>query len=284
MVLPVALYGSEIWGHDYCENIEAVQYTFCRRLLALSSNVNKVALLGETGRLPLAVHYHYRCVKYWLKLLQLPSHRYPSACYKMLYNLDRNGRYTWATSVRTMLCQFGFEHVWTQQGVGNESVFLNVFKLRVSDYYRADWLSRIRDSSKLAIYSSFKCELVCEKYVNVLTVRKYLEAFSRLRCSNHPLAIETGRYLGTLLEDRTCILCLKQKIIVLEDEYHFLLCCDSYKDIRDRYITKYLSENGNLYQSFISIMSTGDASVVYDVSCYAYHAFKQRKLLLDTVS
>ena len=193
MVLPIVTYGSEIWGHEYSETIESVQYNFCRHILGLNSNAHKDALLGETGRHPLAVYYHCRCVRYWLKIVQLPSNRFPNACYRMLFNLDTSGRQTWATSVKKLLCKFGFNHVWAQQGAGNEELFLNVFKLRVTEHYKSAWSTSVRNSSKLAIYSTFKDDLVCEKYLNVLSIRKYIVALSRFRCSNHSLAIETGR-------------------------------------------------------------------------------------------
>ena len=67
-------------------------------------------------RYPLAVHYHLRCVKYWLKM---QSGRYPKACYTMLYNLDQHGKNTWATCVKVMLEQFDFRYVWAQQGIGD---------------------------------------------------------------------------------------------------------------------------------------------------------------------
>ena len=41
-ILPVALYGSEIWGYEYSETIESVQYKFCRQTLCVPSNTHKV--------------------------------------------------------------------------------------------------------------------------------------------------------------------------------------------------------------------------------------------------
>ncbi|XP_046584411.1 uncharacterized protein LOC124291467 [Haliotis rubra] len=44
--------------------------------------------LGECGRHPLYVDSAVRCIKYWIRLLHLPSHRLPRKAYVMLYNLD----------------------------------------------------------------------------------------------------------------------------------------------------------------------------------------------------
>ena len=49
----------------YSDKIEQ-EHVFCKKLLGVSSNRVNEAALGELGRYPLAVHYHLRCVKYWL--------------------------------------------------------------------------------------------------------------------------------------------------------------------------------------------------------------------------
>ena len=65
------------------------------------------------------IQYHKRCVKYWLKLIEMDQNRSPLACYKMLKDLDDQGRRTWATDIRNMLYRYGFGHVWMNQGVGD---------------------------------------------------------------------------------------------------------------------------------------------------------------------
>ena len=198
IILPILLYGSEILMFKYSDKIEQVQHIFCKKLLGVSSNtVNEVAL-GELGRYPLAVHYHLRCVKYWLKILSMQSGRYPMACYIMLYNLDQHGKNTWATCVKVMLEQFGFRYVWAQQGVGDFDLFIEVFKNRVSQFYKKKWYDVTRNSSKLAVYTTYKYELEPERYLDVLCIRTYFVSFSRLRCSSHNVRIESGRHNDTV--------------------------------------------------------------------------------------
>ena len=63
---------------------------------------------------------------------------------------------------------------------------------------------------------------------------KLRKVISRIRCSNHPLAIERGRYTNpkTPREDRLCELCDEQ---VIEDEEHFLMKCSVFTHLRDHY-------------------------------------------------
>ena len=55
-------------------------------------------------------------------------------------------------------------------------------------------------------------------------------ALTKLRLSNHKLAIETGRYSRPFKKpaERTCPICK----IEMEDEYHFLNICPAYQEKR----------------------------------------------------
>lgn len=280
MILPILLYGADIWGFKYSEKIEQVQVKFCKRLLGLTSVASNEAALGEVGRYPLAIHYHTRCIKYWLKVLNMTTDRYPRNCYNMLYSLDQSGKHTWASCIREMLEQFGFRYVWNQQGVGDIPLFLEVFKSRVKEYYSRSWFGAVRNCSKLALYTTFKYVLEPERYLDVLYIRKYLVAFARFRCSNHVLEIERGRHLGIEMAERVCKLCVGET--VLEDEYHFLMHCVAYKELRAKYIEPHILPNISLYDNFVLLMQSGDV-IVQDVACFIYKALCLRQEMIKSV-
>ena len=60
------------------------------------------------------------------------------------------------------------------------------------------------------------------------------KVISRIRCSNHSLAIEKGRHNNpkTPRQDRLCTIC---KGHVVEDEGHFLLECTVYSHLREHH-------------------------------------------------
>ena len=64
VVKPILCYGSEISGFRIVEKIETVQAIFCKRYCCPGSNTADYLALGEYGRLPLAVTYISRCLKY----------------------------------------------------------------------------------------------------------------------------------------------------------------------------------------------------------------------------
>ena len=68
------------------------------------------------------------------------------------------------------------------------------------------------------------------------STNKWLKSFEQMRCltqlriSCHQLKIETGRYQGTLLQDRKCERCSSGEV---EDEYHFLFHCNKLENDRN---------------------------------------------------
>ena len=75
-------------------------------------------------------------------------------------------------------------------------------------------------------------------------VSQYIVIF---RCSNHKMAIETGRYFGIYRSLRSCGMC---NLDVLGDEYHFL--CEYIKPdvmtLREQCIPRYYLQNPNMFK------------------------------------
>ena len=180
-IAPILFYGAELWGHSMVDSIERVQLS-----------------------LPMCVQYQKKCIKYWLKLIEMSTPRYPFACYKMLKELDDNGRHTWASNVRILLSRYGFGHVWLNQGVGDPIRFIKEFYQRICDCATQEWNTHTSEYSKLALYNEVKTELGYESYLSNINVKKFRAALCRLRCSCHGLMIEIGRYENIAKENRIC--------------------------------------------------------------------------------
>ena len=50
LVLPILIYGSEVWGHSNLKSIEIFYRNFIRRLLKLGESTSNCMLYGETGK------------------------------------------------------------------------------------------------------------------------------------------------------------------------------------------------------------------------------------------
>ena len=114
--------------------------------------------------------------------------------------------------------------------------------------------------------------LKCPKDPFVRSALKYKIALSRFRLSSHSLMIEIGRYNGTPREDRLCTFCNMRK---KEDEYHFLLVCPYYTELRRRYFKKYFCSWTTLTK-FDHLMSATSKKTLNNLSKFVYFAFKKR--------
>lgn len=279
LVTPILLYGAEIWGHTRSDYIESVQTTFCKYFLGVSARTPAIALLAETGRYPMYIKCYKQHIKYWLKILDMPDTRYPKACYQMLYQIDQQHRDTWVGSIRTLLCEHGFQDTWEAQYVENKEQFVQEFVNRVKNEYDRKWSYALSQSPKLSLYHMLKPDGICEaKYLDVLNLRPYRAGLARLRCSSHNLQIEVGRHEKQRVEERVCKLCLKERgRYVLEDEFHFVACCPSLDTLRNVHLPMLVDKS---FDTFLNIMSSESEEIILCLASYIYQAGRLRTCLL----
>ena len=70
---------------------------------------------------------------------------------------------------------------------------------------------------------------IFQKYLSRIKEDCHRVAFTGFRCSAHKLMIEEGKYRNI---DRNLRLCQFCNLNVVEDEFHFLLICHAYRDLR----------------------------------------------------
>ena len=87
-IQPILNYGAEVWGLEAdLKVVERIHLFALKRFLNVSSRTPNVIVYGETGRYPLFVNIFVKSVKYWLRILKMPDHRFPYKSYKMLLYL-----------------------------------------------------------------------------------------------------------------------------------------------------------------------------------------------------
>ena len=91
---------------------------------------------------------------------------------------------------------------------------------------------------------------------------------------SHRLEIEAGRWIkpnSIPLENRKCSVCLR-----LEDEYHFVLECQIYVELRKTYISLYFWKKKTNMFKFIELIYTTNHNYLRKLCVYIFHAFKLR--------
>ncbi len=117
-----------------------------------------------------------------------------------------------------------------------------------------------------------------EKYLNCINNNKYRTILTKFRVSAHCLAIETGRYNGTAREDRLCTVC---NMCVPEDEYHMLLTCPLYSEMRRQYFTALFFARWPSMNKFDQLMSISSKQKLNNLGKFLYLAFLRRNTILN---
>lgn len=184
-VQPILLYGSEIWGCFKLVDIERVQMFAFKSFLKLPSHCSNSLLYGETGRYPLHICSIMNSLRYWVKLLKLPTSRLNKQANLMLLNMHNSRHNNWANSIKEILETNGFSYLWTIQAVANKNSFLSMFRERLTDCFYQTWSEKIKSKEKFALYCKIKSLPGTESCLNDLSVIPYRVALIRFRlCSS----------------------------------------------------------------------------------------------------
>ena len=273
LVSSVLGYAGEVWGFHGAPDIERLHTQFCRSLLGVKKSTNLAALYCELGRKPLILFRKIRILKYWWKVIESGDTLIKNV-YNLLYDDVLNGRTyntsNWAYQVKHILDSLGFSHIWNNQAIDN--ITFQEIKQRLFDHANQDLMMSINTSPKLQSYCIFKENSQLEPYIDAIKQTKYRFALSRLRLSSHSLAIETGRYTGIPRSERICTFC---NMNVVENEFHFLLSCPHYINLRRKYLPAYYCSWPSLHK-LKSIFQTNSKTLINNLSKYVHFAFKQR--------
>lgn len=266
-------YASEIWGFSKSKEIERIHLKMCKSLLSVKTSTCNMAVYGELGRYPLYINRHYRIIKYWSRVVNsnniIVQHLYNSL--KQDCNI---GTTNWASKVKELLERYGFGYIWNDTENVEWKPFCMQFKQRLIDEFAQSWTESIGNSGTLCTYSLFKCSFGYETYLDKLS-RTYRHALTRLRLSSHQLRIEAGRYGVNRTErnQRYCTFCDR---LDLEDEYHFIIICPTYNDLRHIFLKRFYYVRPSMFK-FIELMNCQQYRVMLNLGKFIYQALQVRQ-------
>ena len=274
IVTPILLYGSEVWGFENISNVEKIQIRFYKLLLGLNGSVSNVVTFGELGKFPLRALCKERILKYWLRLISNKEGlRYEMyMCQK--YDCENKRCKNWAYEVRYLLNNLGLNYIWELQrelNMDDCNAYFCIVKQRIRDQFIQSFFTDISANVRLHKYSCFKESFEYEKYLEVLN-SKERNVLCRFRCSGHNLMTEKGRHLNIERSLRLCQFCNAN---VIEDEYHFLLVCPFYRDLRRKYFKNYYFSWPNVHK-FNLLMQTRSPTILKKLAKYLIEAFDKR--------
>jgi len=243
MVKPILLFSCEVWGYENISVLEKVHLKFCKYMLGLNRSTPNIMVYGETGRFPLYLEISKRMVKYWCKLAS--GHETMSQkMYKTLYGMHMllGSTNKWLAFVKSTIEGCGMAENWMRPQNNNINCFPDLLHSRLKDQFIQQWYTDVWNSPKALTYRHIKDTFQHENYLIKLPSSMRI-TLCRFRCSNHKLQIEVGRHTRTPREERLCNKCNTGQ---LGDEFHLLLTCPYYNNLRILYIPQYYYINPTL--------------------------------------
>ena len=271
-VSPVLNYCGELWGYVKAQDIERVQTMFLKRILGVKRSTSNDLVYCETGRIPLSVNRQFIMLKYWLKLLQTDNCILKNLYHNMYHANVTNNVQNWLFEIRKILISLGMNDVWQNQFVENEKLFLSVAKQRLIDlaYQKID--SFVDNSNKCFIYRHIHKHRQLQDYLVKNISSKCRQIITKFRVSAHKLSIETGRYDDVSRQRRMCTKCTIRDV---EDEFHFILICPYYIDIRRQFIKPYFYNRPSVYK-LTQLLDTKNTKMLSNLGKYLIHACARR--------
>ena len=238
-VEPILLYGAGVWGTREYKIINTVQNKACRFLLGVQKTAANLATRGDLGWTSLLCKQRLEVVRLWTRLKIMHDTRLTAKVFK--YN------YRQAVVFRKKNWEFKVQNMFNGINLGflvdvNEEInvrrIIEQCKTILFEGDEESWYHKLWDDvnhengNKLRTYRSFKYNLQVENYVKINLPWFKKRYFAMLRAGCLPLEIEKGRQQKPKVpvEARKCKLCMQNCI---EDEFHFIMNCSLYADLRD---------------------------------------------------
>jgi hypothetical protein len=88
MVLPVVMYGCEVWGFVKNNILESFCLQFLKILLGLKKSTPNCTLYGELGRYSIDIFFiKCRMIAFWQRIVCNRQDKIAAVLYKLLYNM-----------------------------------------------------------------------------------------------------------------------------------------------------------------------------------------------------
>ena len=157
--------------------------------------------------------------------------------------ISRNG--SWTKNIKEELSKLGLYYLWEYIEHCNHDVIYNIIQQRINDVYMQNIFSIVTQSSKVELYQYITDGCFMHSYLSKTIDFKYRKEITKIRISNHKLNIEVGRYKNVVRPLIVCTLCDQNDI---EDEFHFILKCVFYSDLRKMYIKMYYYQKPSMFK------------------------------------
>ena len=276
-VLPVLLYGSEVWGFSSLEEIETFYRKFLKRVLAIGYTTQNCFVYGETGRSDLRGYVLSRMVGYWLSLVHGRQNKISSLLFKLALAKHNSAESTffseWLSAIQSGLESLGMQQVWFDGGLGYDPRWVKQsVKVRSAVLFEAKWHQTLcrhiddpaRDSFR--VYRLIKPVRGLSPYLLELdfylrrAVTRFFCRCNYMPCSDFRILLPHDEYEGL------CHICELE----FGDELHFLFRCPHFERHRVNMGLDFANLPGSDEEKLVALMSSSDPAQLESLARFLY--------------
>lgn len=270
-VLPVALYGCEVWACENTEPLSIFVRNFLRSLLKLPHDSARVIVDNETGMYSAEERINSRILNYWFRMVNGKSSKIVFLLYRLSLNLIRTEHFKcdWITYVKKLLLDLGMIHIWKEQGNPRISadVFREMVKTRMSEQYQLWRTLELETNLKCTFYRllGIKSKGFVQDYMRILDY-KFVVPLARFRCRSNNLPI--NQWLRNPLRAEEFPICELCQRLEIADEFHYVFNCDFFRQKRLEMIQTRFRMRPNILR-LRQLFSCKNVSVLKSLSNFA---------------
>ena len=244
----VISYGASIWGTREYSCINAVQHRACRFFLGVGKFTPNAAVEGDMGWIPAEVRQWNCVIRLWCRLKTMDVNRLNYKVYKWADSMKtrtKNWYFRFQKHLQSINCSHFLNNDYSTRHMITtcEKQYLNVFTDNWKNELSRERARRGNGQNKLRTYRTYKSSFETETYVKVLMPFAWRSSIAKFRTGVAPLRLETGRYEGLAVNQRTCFNCNES----VESEQHVLLNCPLYEDLQQTMFNQAFNINSGFY-------------------------------------
>ena len=187
LVLPILLYGCEVWGFQDLSHIERFHRKFLKQTLKLNRNTPSCMVYGESGQFNLFYIIYQRMINYWIRIHNSKESKLSHIMYRLMYHMHNENahKFKWISQIKHILDYCGFSNMFMDISTVNTKWLKKSIELKLNDICVQNWQSDVNTNNVCLNYRIFKTEPGIDKYMHLNDHLRI--TLTKFRCRNHKL-------------------------------------------------------------------------------------------------
>ena len=144
MILPIALYGCEIWGFENSQIVENLHNDFLRHIVGSKKSTPIYVLHAVLGCHPIQINIKSRMIGFWLSIVNGKGSKISKLLYTIMFNEQEKGvnDFKWIRYINDTLVSVGRRDLFRNDSVNNPKAVKRVFHEHCQTYIFKNGMKR----------------------------------------------------------------------------------------------------------------------------------------------